>query len=71
MDLSAECRDCNHEPLCEGCRLDVLYYRRITDAQVQNKRIESITLEDSRQPDEETLIQVKAKQFIDCSYEEI
>jgi len=49
--------------------LDVLYYRRITDAQVQNKRIESITLEDSRQPDEETLIQVKAKQFIDCSYE--
>ena len=49
--------------------LDVLYYRRITDAQVQNKRIESITLEDSRQPDEKTLIQVKAKQFIDCSYE--
>ena len=49
--------------------LDVLYYRRITDAQVQNKRIKSITLEDSRQPDEKTLIRVKAKQFIDCSYE--
>lgn len=49
--------------------LDVLYYRRITDAQVQNKRIKSITLEDSRQPDKKTLIRVKAKQFIDCSYE--
>lgn len=49
--------------------LEVLYYRRITGAQVQNKRIESITLEDSRVPDEETLLRVKAKQFIDCSYE--
>ena len=49
--------------------LDVLYYRRITDAQVQNKKIEYITLEDSQKPDEKTLIQVKAKQFIDCSYE--
>ena len=49
--------------------LDVLYYRRITDAQVQNKRIKSITLEDSQQPDKKTLIRVKAKQFIDCSYE--
>lgn len=49
--------------------LEVLYYRRITDTQVQNKKIESIMLEDSRQPEEKTLIQVKAKQFIDCSYE--
>lgn len=49
--------------------LDVLYYRRITDARVKNKRIKSIILEDSEQPDEKPLIQVKAKQFIDCSYE--
>ena len=49
--------------------LDVLYYRRITNAKVQNKRIQSITLEDSQKPDKKTLIQVKAKQFIDCSYE--
>lgn len=49
--------------------LDVLYYRRITDASVRNKRIETITLEDSRQPDEKTLVKVRAKQFIDCSYE--
>ena len=49
--------------------LDVLYYRRITNAKVQNKRIQSITLEDSQQPDKKTLIRVKAKQFIDCSYE--
>lgn len=53
----------------KDAELDVLYYHRITDAQVQNKRIKSITLEDSRQPDEKTLIRVKAKQFIDCSYE--
>ena len=53
----------------EDAELDVLYYRRITDAQVQNKRIKNITLEDSKQPDKKTLIQVKAKQFIDCSYE--
>ena len=34
----------------EDAELDVLYYRRITDAQVQNKRIKNITLEDSKQP---------------------
>ena len=49
--------------------LDVLYYRRITGASVQNKRIEAITLEGSQQPDEKTRIKIRAKQFIDCSYE--
>ena len=53
----------------EDADLDVLYYRRITDAQVQNKKIKNITLEDSKKPNEESLIQIKAKQFIDCSYE--
>ena len=49
--------------------LEVLYYRRITDASVRNKRIETITLEDSRQPESAPLLKVRAKQFIDCSYE--
>lgn len=53
----------------EDADLDVLYYRRITDASVRNKRIETITLEDSRQPDEKRLVKVRAKQFIDCTYE--
>ncbi|WP_293667682.1 FAD-dependent oxidoreductase [uncultured Parabacteroides sp.] len=49
--------------------LDVLYHRRITDASVKNKKIESITLEDSRQPGKKESIQIRAKQFIDCTYE--
>lgn len=53
----------------EDADLDVLYYRRITDAQVQDRKIKCISLEDSRRPKEENLIRVKAKQFIDCSYE--
>ena len=49
--------------------LDVLYFRRITDASVQNKKIKEITLEDSQKPDETPVVKIKAKQFIDCSYE--
>lgn len=49
--------------------LEVLYYRRITDASVRNKKIETVTLENSCQPDDKPLLKVRAKQFIDCSYE--
>lgn len=49
--------------------LDVVYYRRIIQADVQNKRITSITLEDSKAPNEKPHLQIKAKQFIDCTYE--
>lgn len=38
----------------EDADLEVLYYRRITDASVKNKQIESITLEDSQKPDRQT-----------------
>lgn len=53
----------------EDADLEVLYFRRITDASVKNKQIESITLEDSQKPDRQTDLRVRAKQFIDCTYE--
>lgn len=49
--------------------LDVIYFRRIIDAIVENKQIKSITLEDSQEPDTKPLLKIKAKQFIDCTYE--
>ena len=49
--------------------LDVLYYRRITDLKKKGKDIQSITLEDSRNPESESFIIIEAKQYIDCSYE--
>ncbi len=52
----------------EERELDVIFYRRIREAQVEDRRIESITLEDS-QSDTAPLLYIKAKQFIDCSYE--
>lgn len=49
--------------------LDVVYYRRITDAVVKDKKIQTISLEDSQQPKEKPLMTIRAKQFIDCTYE--
>lgn len=53
----------------EDADLDVMYYRRITKAEVRNKEIKSIILEDSQNPLGEPLVAIKAKEFIDCSYE--
>lgn len=49
--------------------LDVLYQHRITEADVQNRTIQTITLESSENPTENPLVRVRAKQFIDCTYE--
>lgn len=49
--------------------LNVLYNRRIISSVVENKNIKAITLESSRESDTKSLIEVHAKQFIDCSYE--
>ena len=53
----------------EDGKLNVVYYRRIVDASVKNKKIEYITLEDAQQPKDKPLLKIKAKQFIDCTYE--
>ena len=49
--------------------LEVIRFRRIIQADVQDKRICSITLEDSNTPEQTPHLIVKAKQFIDCTYE--
>lgn len=53
----------------KDANIDVIYYRRIVEANVVNTVIKSIALEDSRYPDEGELLQIEAKQYIDCSYE--
>ena len=50
-------------------KLDVVYERRITSAKMINKRIESIVLEECNPSGKSELMTVKAKQFIDCTYE--
>ena len=49
--------------------LEVVYTYRITNAYVRDKKIETITLENSERPKTEPLLKIKAKQFIDCTYE--
>jgi hypothetical protein len=49
--------------------LEVLFLKRIISAVKEGTRISSITLEDSKSPDAATNIRIKAKQFIDCTYE--
>jgi len=49
--------------------LEVIYTYRITNADVRDKKIETITLENSERPKTEPLLKIKAKQFIDCTYE--
>ena len=53
----------------EDGKLNVVYYRRIVDASVNNKKIDYILLEDAQQPKDKPLLKIKAKQFIDCTYE--
>lgn len=53
----------------EAGDLNVLYNRRIISSVVENKNIKAITLESSRESDTKNLIEIHAKQFIDCSYE--
>lgn len=50
-------------------KLDVVYERRITSAKKNNKRIESIVLEECNPSGKSESMTVKAKQFIDCTYE--
>lgn len=50
-------------------KLDVVYERRIISAKMNNKRIESIVLEECNPSGKSESMTVKAKQFIDCTYE--
>lgn len=47
----------------------VLYTHRIVNANVSDKKITSIIIEHSETPSASTNITVRAKEFIDCSYE--
>jgi len=49
--------------------ISVIYDYRIINASLKNKKIEVITLEQSSVPNKATNLAVRAKMFIDCSYE--
>lgn len=49
--------------------IEVAYCKRITSALVADTKILDITLEDSCEPVAKSGLRVKAKQFIDCTYE--
>lgn len=49
--------------------IEVFYNRRIVNADVKNTVIQSIDLEDSKDPKGTELLTIKAKQYIDCTYE--
>lgn len=49
--------------------IEVAYCKRITSALVADTKILDITLEDSCEPAAKPGLRVKAKQFIDCTYE--
>jgi len=49
--------------------IEVLYFRRIISVQKQDTTIHSIILEHSSTPDRQTDIKIRAKVFIDTSYE--
>ena len=53
----------------DEAQLEVIYQKRIVSASKKGTRISYITLEDSQSPNTEPQIRVKAKQYIDCSYE--
>jgi len=53
----------------DDAQLDVLFNKRIIEVHKNGSQIELISLEDSQNPDSENQYVVKAKQFIDCSYE--
>ena len=50
-------------------QVDVMYQKRIVSATKKGTTISYITLEDASSPDTKPKMRVKAKQFIDCSYE--
>lgn len=49
--------------------VEVLYQHRIVSTRKTDTKIASIVLENSETPEKSALVTVKAKQFIDCSYE--
>lgn len=53
----------------ERGNIDVIYSRRIIGADVSDRKIRTITLEDSDNPGNEKAVKVRASEFIDCSYE--
>ncbi|MDR1171336.1 MAG: FAD-dependent oxidoreductase [Bacteroidales bacterium] len=50
-------------------QLDVMYQKRIVSASKNGASIAYITLEDAQSPRTEPKIRIKAKQYIDCTYE--
>ena len=53
----------------DEAQLEVLYQKRIVSATKQGTTISRITLEDAQSPATEPKINIKAKQYIDCTYE--
>lgn len=53
----------------EENNIEVLFNKRVIQSSVENKAIQSITLEDSKNPNDVEQLTIKAKQFIDCTYE--
>lgn len=49
--------------------LDILFQKRITGAVTEDKNITAITLEDREEPNAQHEFTVKAKVFLDCTYE--
>jgi hypothetical protein len=49
--------------------IEVLYDYRIVSADVKGKKIEEITLEQSSKPQTATSVSIRAKIFMDCTYE--
>ena len=49
--------------------LDVIYQKQVVSVAKDGARITSVTLEDSQSPAGSAHVGIKAKQFIDCSYE--
>jgi len=50
-------------------QLEVLYQKRIVSAKKKGTTISYITLEDAQSPGRESNIRIKAKQYLDCTYE--
>ena len=53
----------------QRANIPVLYQRRLVSVDKQGARIRTITLENAARPDPKTNQVVKAKMFLDCSYE--
>jgi len=53
----------------DEAQIDVIYQKRIISASKKGTTLLTITLEDAQSPKTEPKVRIKAKQFIDCSYE--